>query len=390
MIAECVGALSLAVWIYLLFARGQFWRMRIDDLRPSGTPPPTGRVAVVVPARNEAQVIGQTIQSLLRQNYKGPVHFFLVDDHSSDGTVEIARRAAEEIGRAERLTIIQAGPLPEGWTGKLWALSEGAQAASSFAADYYWFTDADILHEPDNLRCLLARAETGDLDLVSLMVKLRCDSLAERMLIPAFVFFFFKLYPPAWVGRADKRTAAAAGGCILLRPAALARIGGIAAIHNQLIDDCALARGVKRGGRIWLGLTSTANSLREYGSFGEIGRMIARSAFTQLHHSILLLSAVIAAMTITYIAPVTLLGVGRTAANLGLAAWLLMAIAYWPTLRFYRLSPLWALSLPIIAAFYLGATVYSAFEYWAGRGGLWKGRVQDQPAPEATPLHPNT
>jgi hopene-associated glycosyltransferase HpnB len=312
-----------------------------------------------------------------------------VDDHSSDNTAEIARRAAEEVGGPNRLTIIQARRLPEGWTGKLWALSEGVQAASLFAADYYWFTDADILHEPDNLRGLLARAETGDFDLVSLMAKLRCQSFAERMLIPAFVFFFFKLYPPGLVERTDKRTAAAAGGCILIRPAALARVGGIAAIRNELIDDCALARAVKRDGRIWLGPTATANSLREYRSFSEIGRMIARTAFTQLHHSALLLCGVAAGMTITYIAPLALLGLGRLAAALGLAAWLLMAIAYWPTLRFYRLSPLWALFLPVIAAFYLGATIYSAFGYWAGHGGVWKGRVQDQRAPEATPLHPN-
>jgi hopene-associated glycosyltransferase HpnB len=390
MIAECVGALSLAIWIYLVFARGQFWRMRIEELPPSGTPLPTPqRVAVIVPARNEAAVIGQTIQSLLQQDYNGPVHVFLVDDHSSDGTAEIARRTAAEAGLADRLTIVQAGPLLEGWTGKLWALSEGVEAATSFCADHYWFTDADVVHEPENLSRLLARAETGDFDLVSQMVKLHCESLAERMLIPAFVFFFFKLYPPAWVTRTDKRTAAAAGGCILIRPAALARIGGIAAIRDQLIDDCAFARAVKRGGRIWLGPTATANSLRGYGSFVEIGRMIARTAFTELRHSALLLDGVIAGMAITYMAPLVLLGLGRLAAALGLAAWLLMAIAYWPTLRFYRLSPLWALLLPIIAAFYLGATIYSAFEYCAGRGGFWKGRVQDYRRPEVAPLHRN-
>ena len=390
MIAECVGGVSLAVWIYLVLARGGFWQMRVVSPPSSETPLPTRKVAVIVPARNEAAVIGQTVRSLLQQDYAGPVYAFLVDDHSSDSTAEIALRTVEEAGCPERLTIIQAGPLPEGWTGKLWALSEGVRAASSFAADYYWFTDADILHEPDNLRGLLARAEAGGFDLASQMVKLRCDSFAERMLIPAFVFFFFKLYPPNWVNRADKRTAAAAGGCILIRPAALVHIGGIAAIRNKLIDDCALARAVKRGGRIWLGPTTRANSLREYGSFSEIGRMIARTAFTQLHHSAFLLCGVIAGMTITYIAPPLLLGMGRTAADFGVAAWLLMAIAYWPTVRFYELSPLWALSLPVIAAFYLGATICSAVQYWSGRGGLWKGRVQDQRAPEAASLHPNT
>jgi hopene-associated glycosyltransferase HpnB len=363
--------------------------MRIDDLRPSATPLSARRVAVIVPARNEAPVIGQTIQSLLRQDYKGPAHIFLADDHSSDNTAEIARRAAEEAGCPERLTIIQAGRLPEGWTGKLWALSEGVRAATSFCADYYWFTDADVVHEPENLSRLLVRAEAGGFDLVSQMVKLHCEALAERMLIPAFVFFFFKLYPPAWVARTDKRTAAAAGACILIRPAALTRIGGFAGIRNQLIDDCALARAVKRGGRIWLEPTARANSLRQYGSLGEIGRMIARTAFTELRHSALLLCGVIFGMVITYIAPPALLGMGWLAAALAVVAWLLMAIAYWPTLRFYRLSPLWVLFLPIIAAFYLGATVYSAVQYWAGRGGFWKDRVQDYRRPGAAALHRN-
>jgi hopene-associated glycosyltransferase HpnB len=376
MIAECIGTSSLGAWIYLVFARGGFWRMRIEDLPSSAARVPSRRVAVIVPARNEAAVIRQTIGSLLRQDHHGSVHVFLVDDHSADGTAEIARHAAEQAGRPDSLTVIQAGALPGGWTGKLWALSEGVQAATSFAPDYYWFTDADVVHEPDNLSGLLARAETG-FDLVSLMVRLRCASFAERMLIPAFVFFFFKLYPPAWVGRPDKRTAAAAGGCILICPAALARIGGIAAIRNQLIDDCALARAVKPGGRIWLGLTSRARSVREYGSFGEIGRMISRTAFTQLHHSALLLAGVIAAMIITYIAPPLLLGRGSWTAGFGLAAWLLMAVAYWPTLRFYKLSWLWAPLLPITAGFYLGATIYSAVQYWAGQGGVWKDRVQD-------------
>jgi hopene-associated glycosyltransferase HpnB len=384
MIAECIGALSLGVWIYLVFARGGFWRMRMKDLPSSAAPLPSRRVAVIVPARNEAPVIGQTIRSLLRQAYGGVVQIFLVDDHSSDGTAKIARHAAE---KADCLTVIQAGPLPDGWTGKMWALSEGVRAATSFLPDYYWFTDADIVPEPDNLSGLVALAETGAFDLVSLMVKLRCKSFAERMLIPAFVFFFFKLYPPAWVVRADKRTAAAAGGCILIRPAALARIGGVAAIRDQLIDDCALARAVKTGGRIWLGLTARARSVREYGSFGEIGRMISRTAFTQLHHSALMLWGVIVAMTVTYLAPAVLLGMGRLPAAFGLAAWLLMAIAYWPTLRLYRVSPLWAPLLPIIAGFYLGATIYSAVQYWVGHGGMWKDRVQDR---RMASLHPNT
>ncbi|HYA23649.1 MAG TPA: glycosyltransferase [Terriglobales bacterium] len=377
MIAACIGAVSLAIWIYLVLARGGFWRMQVDDQALPPTSLPIRKVAAIVPARNEAQTVGQAIRSLLRQDYAGSLHIFLVDDHSSDDTAEVARRAAEDTGHSDCLTIVEAAPLPRGWTGKLWALSEGLKAAESFSADYYWFTDADILHQPDNLAGLVVRAEAGGFDLVSLMVKLRCESFAERMLIPAFVFFFFKLYPPAWVTRADKPTAAAAGGCILIRPSALTRIGSIAAIRNQLIDDCAIARAVKCGGPIWLGPTSNAESLRAYHSFREIGRMIARSAFTQLRHSALLLCGVVMAMTITYIAPPCLLGMRNWAASFGLATWLLMTLTYWPTLRFYRLSPLWAPLLPLIAAFYLGATIYSAVQYWAGEGGLWKGRIQD-------------
>lgn len=378
MIADWVGALSLGIWIYLVFARGGFWTMKVEDIAAGNTLLPSRRIAVIVPARNEAPVIAETVRSLLGQDYGGPFRIFLVDDHSCDGTAEVARRAAEQADDPDRLVIIQARPLPDGWTGKLWALSDGVHAASTFAPDYYWFSDADVMHEPGNLSSLLARAETGALDLVSLMVKLRCESFAERMLIPAFVFFFFKLYPPAWIASPEKRTAAAAGGCILIRPAALERVGGIVAIRNQLIDDCALARAVKReSGQIWLGLSSKAKSLREYGTFSEIGRMIARSAFTQLHHSAALLCAVICAMTITYIAPVLLLGSGHWPAAFGLTAWLLMTVAYWPTLRLYGLSPLWAPVLPIAALFYLCATVFSGLQYWAGHGGVWKGRLQD-------------
>jgi hopene-associated glycosyltransferase HpnB len=378
-IADCLGALSLGIWIYLIVARGGFWKMKVEDIPGSSAALASCRIAVIVPARNEAPVITQTIQSLLRQNHSGALRIYLVDDHSCDGTQEVAQRAAEQAGYPDRLVVTQAGPLPDGWTGKLWALSEGVQAATSFFPDYYWFTDADIAHDPENLASLIIQAEAADLDLISLMVKLRCESLAERILVPAFVFFFFKLYPPAWIASSNKRTAAAAGGCILIRPAVVTRIGGIAAIRDQLIDDCALARAVKRqGGRIWLGITTKAKSVREYGSFRAVGRMISRSAFTQLHHSTALLCVVICAMTITYLVPVLLLESGhRWPIMFGLAAWLLMTIAYWPTLRFYRLSLTWALLLPVTALFYMGATIFSALQHWAGRGGAWKGRVQD-------------
>jgi len=382
MIAACIGAISLLTWIYLFLGRGGFWWMTVSVDRSAQPEPRLRRIAIIIPARNEADSVAPAIRSLLLQNGLGPTHIFLVDDQSSDGTAEIARQAAEGVGRRNHLTILAARPLPTGWTGKLWAVSQGLQAATSFHADYFLLTDADIVHEPGNLKSLVLRAESGNLDLVSLMVKLHCRSFAERLLMPAFVFFFFKLYPPAWVAQPGRRTAAAAGGCMLIRPAALTRIGGIATIRDQLIDDCALARAVKSaGGRIWLAPTKSAFSLRPYDSWAEIGRMISRTAFTQLRHSALMLTAVCAGMCITYLAPPVLLFFGRTAALLGAGAWFLQSLAYWPTLRLYGLSPIWAPLLPFSALFYLCATIYSALQYWRGRGGQWKGRVQDPSSP---------
>jgi hopene-associated glycosyltransferase HpnB len=366
---ELVGAATLAVWLYLLLARGGFWRMHISPAPKLSAPAPL--IAVVIPARNEEAVVGQAIASLVHQNYPGPLHIFLVDDHSTDRTVERA-------GASDRLTIVKAPPLAEGWTGKLWAVSQGLQRASELNPSYILLTDADIVHSPDNLAGLVARAEAGNLDLVSYMVTLQCRTVAERALIPAFVFFFFKLYPPAWTARPDLKTAGAAGGCMLIRPAALARIGGIAAIRGELIDDCALARAVKPGGNIWMGLTEAARSNREYRTFGEIRRMISRTAFTQLHHSVLLLGGTILAMSLIYLTPPLLVLSGdRGAAICGTAAWVLMTVSYLPVLRFYQRGYAWGLLLPLIALFYMFATVESAVRYWTGRGGFWKGRVQD-------------
>ncbi|MEO7144072.1 MAG: glycosyltransferase [Bryobacteraceae bacterium] len=376
MMAEAAGGATLAIWIYLITARGGFWRT-CESAAPSAAPAPA--VVAIVPARNEADVVGAALGTLLTQDYAGPFHVVLVDDDSTDGTAERAREAAELGGEAGRLTVIAARPKAPGWTGKLWAVSEGLRKAADRAPEYYLLTDADIAHAADNLSKLVARAEWGRLDLASLMVKLRTESLAERALIPAFVFFFFLLYPPAWVGRKDRRTAAAAGGCILIRAEALERIGGMEAIRGALIDDCALADAVKRtGGAIWLGVTSTTRSLRAYG-FGDIERMIARTAFTQLGHSALLLAATAAGMTLTYLAPPLLAVLGHGwAAGLGAGAWILTAIAFAPTLRFYGRTLAWAPLAPLIAAFYLAATVDSALRYWSGQGGEWKGRVQDR------------
>ena len=376
MITLAIAALCCLIWLYLIGARGKFWR-----IAPAAAPTlgfaSAPRVAVIVPARNEADLIGQTIQSLLAQDYPGPLHIFVVDDQSSDQTAAVARDAAAEYG--ERLTIIASLPLPAGWTGKMWALAQGVQQASAFAPDYFLFTDADVVHAPQSISSMVALAEAGNHDLVSMMVTLRCESFPERALIPAFVFFFFMLYPPAWVNSNTHKTAAAAGGDILVRPAALARIGGIAAIRNELIDDCALAREIKRTGSVWLGLTKNARSIRPYVSFGVIGRMISRNAFYQLNHSAWLLIGTIIGLAVTYAAPPVLLFFGGWAALFGASAWLLMTFSFMPIERFYSLSPLWALALPLVAMFYAGATVHSAIQYWLGHGGEWKDRVQDAP-----------
>lgn len=363
MIVEFIAATTLGAWLYLFTARGSFWQI--------GAPPKPPRVeisktvCVIIPARNEEAVVGAAIASLR------PWHVIVVDDHSSDRTAEVATEAGA--------SVIQAGPLPPGWSGKLWAISEGLKHAAVLQPDYLLFTDADIVHSHDNVAELVARAETGKFDLVSLMVKLRCRSLAETLLIPAFVFFFFMLYPPMWVVRRKSRTAAAAGGCILIRPSALKTIGGIAAIRGAIIDDVALARAVKRsGGRIWLAVTEETASVREYGTFAEIRAMISRTAFAQLRHSTLLLAVTILGMAIIYLAPPLLLLTGKPLPSIfGLAAWLLMMIAYAPALKFYGRSVAWAPLLPAVALFYMSATVDSALAYWSGRGGVWKDRVQD-------------
>jgi hopene-associated glycosyltransferase HpnB len=375
-----VGYLSLAIWVYLVFARGGFWRLRADDTdRTSNSiPDKWPSVTAVVPARNEAATIARTVASLLGQDYGGEFSIVVVDDHSEDGTAEIALRAAKENGALGRVAVQGARSLPEGWTGKLWALNEGVSRSSESIPTFYWFTDADIVHAPDTLRRLVGRAEQDQLDLASLMVFLRATTLPERALIPAFLYFFLKLYPPRWIADPGSRTAGAAGGCILLRSLALDRTGGFTAIRDEVIDDCTLARRVKRsGGRIWMGLTRTSVSLREYRSFHEVRDMIARTAFTQLDYSTTLLFGTLAGLFLTYAAPIGLLFAPYFAARmLGLAAWLLMSVTYFPTVRFYRLSPMWTAFLPLAALFYAYATWLSAVRFWLGRGGQWKGRTQ--------------
>lgn len=382
MLAQSLAALSLAIWLYLLIGRGGFWLSAERD--DAGVPPYGGaiwpKVAVVIPARDEAEGIGACIGSLLGQDYKGECRVILVDDGSTDGTAAIARQTAAGAGAAERLEIIAGRPLPAGWTGKLWAVRQGVEAATRLGpagTEYLLLSDADITYAPGVLASLVARAQAGSLVLTSLMVKLRCESLAERAFVPAFIFFFEMLYPFAWINRPRNATAGAAGGCMLVKAEALARAGGIDVIRNALIDDCALARALKAQGPIWLGLTRRAHSIRPYPDLGEIRRMIARSAYAQLNYSPLILLGCVAGMGVTYLAPPLLALFGAGAASLmGLAAWALMAIAFQPTLRFYAVSPLWGVALPAIAFCYTLFTLDSALQYARGRGGLWKGRVQ--------------
>lgn len=359
--------------------RGGFWRVSRQFGHRNATRVPAKNIAVVIPARNEAECVGHTITSLLTQHFPAPIHVFLVDDCSTDGTSEIARSAAERLSMNERLTVIRAQSLPAGWTGKMWAVSQGVAKAVQTDPDYLLLTDADIVHGPRTVADLVSIAESQSYDLVSYMVQLACRTTAEKALIPAFVFFFLMLYPPAWIASPKRRTAGAAGGCILIRPGALEKAGGIEAIRNKVIDDCALAAAVKRsGGRVSLWLTRESQSIRSYETFGEIERMISRTAFNQLNHSAWLLLGTIIGLAITYLAaPLLLLSGEPIPMILGGFAWALMAAAYLPMVRFYHRSPLWALALPAVATFYLCATVDSAVHYWQGRGGRWKGRVQD-------------
>ena len=373
-----IAVIPLLIWAYLLLARGRFWRVAASG---AAVPPtaPAGRVVVLIPARNEAATIGATVSSLARQTFAGVIHLIVIDDGSTDCTAEVALAAARESGILERFTLLRGAPLPSGWTGKLWALAQGVESAARLDADYLLFTDADISHGPTSVGSLVAEAVAHDRDLVSHMVQLSTALPAERLLIPAFVFFFFKLYPPAWIADPRHKTAAAAGGCLLIRPATLARAGGLVAIRSQIIDDCALARLVKdSGGRIFLGLAADARSLRNYRSAAEIGAMISRTAFAQLRHSYLLLLATLLGLFLMYLLPAVLaFSSDPPLVCLGLGALLLMSISYLPMVRFYRLSPLWSLCLPLIACFYMGALIHSVVQYARGRGGMWKGRVQD-------------
>jgi hopene-associated glycosyltransferase HpnB len=361
-----LAVLSLAIWLYLLLGHGRFWHSEpeLAPVRRMAVTP----VTIVVPARDEAPSIAQALQSLLAQDYPGAIRVILVDDGSRDGTGAIARGLGDP-----RLMVVDSKPRPAGWSGKLWAVAQGIEEADS---ELVLLTDADIIHDPRHLSTLVAQAERNRLDMVSEMVALACNSPAERALVPAFVFFFQLLYPFAKVNDPLSATAAAAGGTVLIRRRALERIGGIQAIRGALIDDVALAAAVKRGGRIWLGHTNLAHSIREYPTAGDIWRMVSRTAYVQLHFSPLLLVCTTLGMALIFLVPpLAALFVPGLARWCGWAAWGVMAACYHPTLHRYGRSLLWAPALPLVAAFYMAATLGSAVNHYVGRGVAWKGRA---------------
>lgn len=379
-----VAIFSLSIWLFLLLFWGNFWRADcLLDKSQGLNDYPT--VCAVVPARNEAEVIAASLTSLLNQDYAGQFSVVLVDDNSGDHTTEIALQTAAQLGKSDRLTVIAGKPLVTGWKGKLWAMHQGIESASIPAntPDYWLFTDADIQHDLHNLTQLVTKAETEDLDLVSLMVLLRCQSFWEKLLIPAFVFFFQKLYPFAWVNNPKRSMAAAAGGCVLISNEALTKIGGIASIKNALIDDCSLAQAVKSAGKnIYLGLSETTISLRGYDNLKVIWDTIARTAYTQLNYSPLLLAGTVIGMVIIYlIAPISMAWGLVTSSwlvfSICTVTWSLMIWAYLPTIRLYQISPAWAGLLPAIAFLYTLMTIDSAVKYYQGNGGAWKGRTYD-------------
>ncbi|MER7462216.1 glycosyltransferase [Streptomyces sp. NPDC097981] len=382
----CAACASLVVWIWLTLAQGMFWRTDVR-LPPRSAPARWPSVAVVVPARDEAAVLPRSLPSLIAQDYPGEAEVILVDDGSTDGTGDLALRLAREHPGLP-LTVVSPGEPEPGWTGKLWALRHGialARAAHATEPEYLLLTDADIAHEPDSLRELVSAATTAELDLVSQMARLRVVSLWEQLVVPAFVYFFAQLYPFRRINRATGRTAAAAGGCVLLRTEAAVRAGVPDSIRHAVIDDVSLARAVRRsGGRIWLGLAERVDSVRPYPALGDLWRMVSRSAYAQLRHQPLLLAGTVAGLVLVYLVPPAAVLAGAATGHAATAwagglAWLLMAGTYLPMLRYYRQPAVLALLLPLTALLYLLMTVDSAVQHYRGRGAAWKGRTYARP-----------
>jgi hopene-associated glycosyltransferase HpnB len=381
MVSILIASIALLAWLYLLMFNKGFWRLTEHDSRfvPPGAAVPQGtRVIAIVPARDEAEVIRASVSSLLQQDFPGRLEIVLVDDESTDGTGDIARARAAELGAPERLTVLRSDGPADGWTGKIAAMHRGFTYVRSLPEqpDFVLFCDADIAFEPHVLARLVAGAAARGSVLSSLMVKLRCESPAERWFIPAFVFFFQKLYPFRAVNDPRSRIAGAAGGVMLVRPESLAAAGGLPAIRDSLIDDCALGALMKKQGPIWLGLTDDVYSLRPYPRLRDIERMVTRSAYAQLHYSPGKLAGAVAGMCLVYLAPPALVFAEAPARDIALVTWLIMAQAYMPSLRFYGLSRAGAFALPLIAACYTWFTAVSAWRHMRGRGGEWKGRYQ--------------
>jgi hopene-associated glycosyltransferase HpnB len=377
-ISLAIAGISATIWVYLIAARGAFWRASVRDGASAPAPLSWPHVTAVIPARNEVDVIAQSFKSLLTQDYPGSFDIILVDDQSHDGTSAMAAATAANLQAQDRLTIVSGRTLPAGWAGKVWAMKQGVDCSENVPQPsvYLLFLDADIACAPDALKRLVRQAEADGLVLTSLMAKLRCETWAEHALIPAFVFFFQMLYPFTWVNRRSRETAAAAGGCMLVRRDALRSAGGIESIHNALIDDCALAKKLKSVGPIWLGLTEHVISLRAYPQVSDIRRMVSRSAYHQLRYSPTLLVGTTGGMALVYLAPPFLAAFGTGLGQiLGALTWLAMALAFQPILRFYRVSRLWGIALPAIGCAYMVFTLDSAYQHLRGRGGLWKGRV---------------
>lgn len=375
MFIALVAGVTAIAWAYLVMGRGRFWTSPVKDDTVPPLPAQWPSVVVVVPARNEAEHIAASVGSLAAQVYEGRLDIIVVDDDSDDGTGDVAAGAGNNAGRP--VTVIGSEGLPAQWTGKMWALKQGITAAEQrFRPDYLLLTDADIVHAPDTVAWLVAKATSGGYGLTSFMAKLRCESLAERMHVPAFIYFFQMLFPFTWVKQPNRATAAAAGGCVLLKAGALRDAGGIDSIRNALIDDCALAGKLKAHGPIWLGLTQRVRSIRRYDTFAELRRMISRSAYAQLRYSPWLLSATISALALIFVVPPLLAAFSEGLPRLtGYVAWLAMALSFQPTLRDYRLSALWGLALPAIALLFAVYTLDSAYQHARKRGGQWKGRV---------------
>lgn len=386
---QIVTWVPAAIWVYLVGFRGLFWLPTVRLPEQTARPDRWPTVAVVVPARNEAAIVAETLPCLISQDYPGRAAVYLVDDCSDDGTGQVAEASAGEArtgavpgGAGLALTVVESGERPPGWVGKTWALAQGVAAATAdLDPDFVLFTDADIAHPADSLTRLVSSAEAGAWDLVSLMARLRVRTTWEKLIVPAFVYFFSQLYPFRAVARRRSRTAAAAGGCVLVRRGALERAGGVAAISGAVIDDVALGRAVKRsGGSTWLGYADQVRSVRPYPRLADLWDMVARSAYTQLRCSPVALAATVVGLVVIYVGPVAVTAAGAVAGDGwmvagGALAWLLLTGSYLPMVRYYRVGVGWALTLPAAAVLYGAMTVDSARRHRRGAGAAWKGRT---------------